>query len=155
MLTRETMYAVVILLLHFISFIKHSDDPLQDFTHGYRTYREKELLNFQMYCLMGCDTIYPGGSTPFHNELWLQTNLLPPISLFMSSCFDGKICKKSSVRKYSSPHKELKYSSPPVFSLGNDKQAKHSVNFQTILSSGQAYTIRQYYLLGKMDPLTR
>jgi hypothetical protein len=66
------MYAVVILLLHLISFIKHSDDPLQGFIYGYRTYRKKEI-----YCLMGCDTIYPG-------------NL---ISLFMPLCFDGKSVK--------------------------------------------------------------
>jgi hypothetical protein len=54
------------------------------------TYKGKELLNFQMYCPMECDTIYPGGTTPtFQNDLWFQTNLLPPISLFISLCFEG------------------------------------------------------------------
>ena len=77
---------------YFISFTKHSDDPLQDFTYGCKTYTEKELLNFQMYSPVW--HIYPGGSTPtFHNELWFQTNLLPPVSLYMSLSFDKKSVK--------------------------------------------------------------
>jgi len=81
------MYAVVILLLHFI---------YSTFWWSFTRFhlRKKELLNFQTYCPVGCDTVYSGGNTPtFHNELWLQTNVLAPVSLFMSLCFDRKSVK--------------------------------------------------------------